>query len=63
MVEPKVLNPSIHIVDMNMAIAKSKVTKEHVFKVESQSRISLLLTRKRSIDYNKLLLRLYKRCK
>jgi hypothetical protein len=27
-VEPKVLNPSIHMVDVNMAITKSKVTKE-----------------------------------
>ncbi len=32
MVEPKVANPSIHMVDVNMAITRSKVTKEHVFK-------------------------------
>ncbi len=32
MVEPKVSNPSIHMVDVNMAITRSKVTKEHVFK-------------------------------
>ncbi len=32
MVEPKVTNPSIHIVDVNMAIIKSKVTEEQVFK-------------------------------
>jgi len=32
MVEPKVSNPSIHMVDMNMAITRSKVTEEHVFK-------------------------------
>jgi len=31
-VEPKVANPSIHVMDVNMAIAKSKVTKEQVFK-------------------------------
>ncbi len=31
-VEPKVANPSVHIVDVNMAIARSKVTKEQVFK-------------------------------
>jgi hypothetical protein len=31
-VEPKVTNPSIHIVDVNMAIIKSKVTEEQVFK-------------------------------
>jgi hypothetical protein len=30
--EPKVANPSVHIVDVNMAIAKKKVTKEQVFK-------------------------------
>jgi hypothetical protein len=32
MVEPKVANPSIHIVDVNMAITKNKVTKEQMFK-------------------------------
>jgi hypothetical protein len=31
-VKPKVVNPSIHIVDVNMAITRSKVIKEHVFK-------------------------------
>ncbi len=31
-VEPKVANPSIHIMDVNMAITRSKVTKEQVFK-------------------------------
>jgi len=31
-VKPKVANPSVHIVDVNMAITRSKVTKEHVFK-------------------------------
>jgi len=31
-VEPKVVNPLFHMVDVNMAITKSKVTKEHVFK-------------------------------
>jgi hypothetical protein len=30
--EPKVANPSVHIVDVNMAIASNKVTKEQVFK-------------------------------
>jgi len=28
MVEPKVTNPSIHIVDVSMGITKSKVTKK-----------------------------------
>jgi hypothetical protein len=27
-VEPKVVNPLVHVVDVNMAITKSKVTKE-----------------------------------
>jgi hypothetical protein len=29
---PKVSNPSIHMVDVNMAITRSKIIKEHVFK-------------------------------
>jgi hypothetical protein len=31
-VELKVVNPSIHMVDVNMAITRSKVIEEHVFK-------------------------------
>jgi len=31
-VEPKVSNLSFHMVDVNMAITKSKVIEEHVFK-------------------------------
>jgi hypothetical protein len=31
-VEPKVSNPLIHMVEVNMAITRSKVTKEHVLK-------------------------------
>jgi hypothetical protein len=31
-VELEVANPSIHIMDVNMAITRSKVTNEHVFK-------------------------------
>ncbi len=31
-VEPKVSNPSIHMMDVNMAITRSKVTEKHVFK-------------------------------
>jgi hypothetical protein len=30
--EPKVDNPLVHIVDVNMAITKRKVTEEQVFK-------------------------------
>jgi hypothetical protein len=31
-VEPKVSNPLVHMVDVNMAITKSKVIKKQVFK-------------------------------
>jgi hypothetical protein len=31
-VEPKVSNPSVHMVDVNMAITTSKVIEEWVFK-------------------------------
>jgi hypothetical protein len=62
-VKPKVSNPLVHVVDMNMAITKSKVTKEHVFKDKKQSKRSLLLIGKRKKDYNNLLSKLYMRCK
>jgi hypothetical protein len=32
MVQPKVANPLVHIMDVNMGITKCKVAKEHVFK-------------------------------
>jgi hypothetical protein len=31
-VKPKVVNPLVHIVDLNMAITGNKVIEEHVFK-------------------------------
>jgi hypothetical protein len=31
-VEPKVSNPSIHMVDVNITITRNKVTKKQVFK-------------------------------
>jgi len=31
-VKPKISNPSIHMVDVNMAITRSKVTEKHMFK-------------------------------
>jgi hypothetical protein len=31
-VEPKVANPLVHIVNVNMATTRNKVIKEHVFK-------------------------------
>ncbi len=32
LVEPKVANPLVHIMDVNMAITKNKVIEEQVFK-------------------------------
>jgi hypothetical protein len=31
-IEPKVSNPSVHIVDVNMAITRSKIIEEQMFK-------------------------------
>jgi len=62
-VEPKVANPLIHIVDVNMAITRKKVIKEHVFKDRKPIKKKLLLIGKRSRDYNNLLSKLYRRCK
>jgi hypothetical protein len=31
-VDPKVVNPLVHVVDLNMGITKSKVIEEQVFK-------------------------------
>ncbi len=45
MVEPKVSNPSVHMVNVNMAITRSKVIEEHVFKdrelIKKKSAINL----------------------
>jgi hypothetical protein len=62
-VEPKVLNPLVHTVDVNMAITRRRLLRNKCLKIESQSRRSLLLTGKKSRDYNNLLLRLFRRCK
>ncbi len=32
LVEPKVVNPLVHVVDVNMAISRNKVIEEQVFK-------------------------------
>jgi hypothetical protein len=48
MVEPKVVNPLVHIVDVDMAITRSKLIEKQVFKTKSQSRRNLLFTRKKS---------------
>jgi hypothetical protein len=42
-VEPKVVNPSIHVVDVNMAITRSKVIEEQVFNDRKPIKKSLLL--------------------
>ncbi len=47
MVEPKVSNPSIHMMDVNMAITRSKVIEEHVFKDKK------LIKKKSAIDLEK----------
>jgi hypothetical protein len=44
-VEPKVVNPLLHMVDVNMAITRSKVTEEHVFKDKK------LIKKKSAIDW------------
>jgi hypothetical protein len=61
-VEPKVLNPLIHMVDVNMAITRRRLLRNRCLKIKSQSR-SLLLIGKKSRDYSNLLLRLFRRCK
>ncbi len=62
-VEPKVSNPLVHMVDVNMAITRSKVTKEHVFKGKEPIKKSNLLTRKMNKDSINLLSKLFKKCK
>jgi len=62
-VEPKVSNPLVHMVDVNMAITRSKVTKEHVFKGKEPIKKSHLLTRKMNKDSTNLLSKLFKKCK
>jgi len=44
-VEPKVANPLVHIVDVNMAITRKKVIKEQVFKDRK------LIKKKSTIDW------------
>jgi hypothetical protein len=53
MVKPKVPNLLVHLVDVNMAITKNKVTKEQVFK--DISRRNVLLIGKRNKNYNNFL--------
>jgi len=62
-VEPKFANHSIHIMDVNMVITRSKVIEEQVFKDKKPIKKKFELTKKRSRDYNNLLSRQYKRYK
>jgi hypothetical protein len=47
MVEPKVANLLVHMVNVNMAITRSKVIKEHVFKDKK------LIKKKFIVDWEK----------
>ncbi len=58
MVEPKVANPSIHIVDVNMAITKSKVIEKQVFKNREPFKKKFAIDWEEEQDYNNLLSRL-----
>jgi hypothetical protein len=58
MVEPKVTNPSIHIVDVNMAITKSKVIEKQVFKNKEPFKKKFAIDWEEEQDYNNLLSRL-----
>jgi hypothetical protein len=62
-VEPKVANPSIRMVDVNMASLGARLLNNMCLRTNNQLRKNLMLTRKRSKDHNNLLLKLYKRCK
>jgi hypothetical protein len=48
-VKPKVANPLVHIVDVNMANTRTKITEEQVFKDKEPKRKSLLLTIEKQI--------------
>jgi len=54
-VEPKVANPSVHVVDVNMAITKSKDTKNKCLRTKNQSRKSMFVIRKKKKNYSNLL--------
>ncbi len=46
-VEPKVANPLVHIVDANMAITKNKDIKNKCLRTKNLSRRSMFVTRKK----------------
>jgi hypothetical protein len=51
------------MVDVNMAITRSKVTKEHVFKDRDPIKKKFVVDWEKEQDYNNLLSKLYKKCK
>ncbi len=63
MVEPKVSNPSIHMVDVNMAIIRNKVTEEQMFKDRKPIKKNFVVDWEEEQSYNNLSLRLYRKCK
>jgi hypothetical protein len=62
-VEPKVANLSIRMVDVNMASPGARLLNNMCLRIDNQLRKSMLLIGKRNKDHDSLLLRLYKRCK
>ncbi len=63
MVEPKVSNPSVHMVDVNMAITRNKVTEEQVFKDRKPIKKKFVADWEEKQSYNNLSSRLYRKCK
>jgi hypothetical protein len=53
-VEPKVVNPSIHVVDVNMAITRSKVIEEQVFKDRESIKKKSIVVWGRGIETTKI---------
>jgi hypothetical protein len=62
-VEPKVSNPLVHMVDVNMAITRSKVTEEQMFKDRKPIKKKSSVDWEEEQSYNNLLSRLYRKCK
>jgi hypothetical protein len=62
-VEPKVVNPLVHIVDVNITITKRKVIKKQVFKDKKPIKKKFVVGWEKNKNYNNLLSKQYKRCK
>ncbi len=63
--EPKVVNPSVHIMDVNHGwlLPRERLLKIKFSKTKIQSRRNLPLVGKKNKNYNNLLSKQYKRCK